>query len=808
MPIQSPPLDNRKYQDLVNQALARIAVHNPEWTNYNDSDPGVTLVQLFAFLTESLLYRVNLVPDRNRRKFLMLLGLGLQPAMPAQGLITFENERGPLQTIPLNANLEVDAGPVPFRTVSALDVLPVETRVVYKRRIANPEPSITAVYEQLYTSYTLDAMQTGSGPPQFAYYETVTLPPPGPALNGPGVRLAAETVDSSLWIALLARTANMTSAAPGTDPRDAVRDAIGGKTISLGFVPLSAGDQEVSPGSSGANADGALFRRLPPGVRASGGSDTPLRFWIPIGGTLDADGQARYRKLDPLMTGDVLQNPGVVQLTLPPKEQLTLWPDLQPLEAGTRNLPPALDDTTLNDRLITWIQVQLAPQTAVAGQDQGGVSQASILWTGINAVSVSQRAHVAAEALPEGTGEPDQTVTLARTPVIAGSVELSVTVNGQTSPWTAIDDLLSAGPEVPVREPRLPPGTCPPRQTIPPQVFTLDPESGTIRFGDGLHGARPPFRATLRAAYDYGVGRAGNVGISAISSGPTLPAGFKVANPVPTWGGADAETVQQGEKQVTRYLQHRDRLVTVEDFQTIAYRTPGVDMGRVEVLPVYNPQLAPNEPGDAPGAVTLLLIPQYDPQQPDAPRPDALFLNTVCAYLDSRRLITTELVLRGPNYQPIWISVGINVSTGASVSAVREAVKAALTTFLSPLPTLNADQRDNPDVLAALPSDSHAATGWPLRTDVVRLQLWAVANRVPGVSLVNDLLLALDTGGPAERVPMIGLDLPRVLGIAVTVGAPLSLDDLRSQTLGTSATGGPGPGLRLLPVPVLPEDCR
>ena len=49
-------------------------------------------------------------------------------------------------------------------------------------------------------------------------------------------------------------------------------------------------------------------------------------------------------------------------------------------------------------------------------------------------------------------------------------------------------------------------------------------------------------------------------------------------------------------------------------------RTPGVEIGRVEVLPAFNPELPPNAAGDAPGAVTLMVIPRSDPLQPDAPR--------------------------------------------------------------------------------------------------------------------------------------------------------------------------------------------
>ena len=59
MPITVPKIDDRRYQDLLSEALARIPVHTPEWTNFNRSDPGVTLVEVFAFLTESLLYRAT-----------------------------------------------------------------------------------------------------------------------------------------------------------------------------------------------------------------------------------------------------------------------------------------------------------------------------------------------------------------------------------------------------------------------------------------------------------------------------------------------------------------------------------------------------------------------------------------------------------------------------------------------------------------------------------------------------------------------------------------------------------------------------
>ena len=117
MTIPIPVLDDRSFDQLVAEAKARIPVHTPEWTNLNDSDPGITIVELFAFLTENLLYRSNRIPEANRIKFLTMLGISLQPASPGNGLVAFSNDRGPLQPpLALPAGTALQAGQVPFLT--------------------------------------------------------------------------------------------------------------------------------------------------------------------------------------------------------------------------------------------------------------------------------------------------------------------------------------------------------------------------------------------------------------------------------------------------------------------------------------------------------------------------------------------------------------------------------------------------------------------------------------------------------------------------------------------------------------------
>jgi predicted phage baseplate assembly protein len=90
MPLPTPNLDDLRFQrDLVDEARRRIIRYCPEWTDYNLSDPGITLIELFAWMSEMLVYRLNRVPEKNYIKFMELLGVQLQPASSARTALTF-----------------------------------------------------------------------------------------------------------------------------------------------------------------------------------------------------------------------------------------------------------------------------------------------------------------------------------------------------------------------------------------------------------------------------------------------------------------------------------------------------------------------------------------------------------------------------------------------------------------------------------------------------------------------------------------------------------------------------------------------
>ena len=766
MPPVEPKIDKRDYESILNEALARIPVHNPEWTNFNDSDPGITLVQLFAYMTDKLLYRSNLIPRRSRLKFLTLLGIDLQPAEAARGMVTFTNKRSPQESVQLSSGMELFASQVPFQTENGLYVLPVQGKVYYKCKIpGDTNDKISAIIDQLYVSFREKGIRIEK-------YETKPLEPPASGtifpivdLAEPGLQEGVETsghaLDQSLWMALLARN---------RDDVEKTRKAIANTVITLGILPELTNAYRVLPpaGTPVDTVKSNLIYEIP--------RKDPDRGWIlPPDDPKKRMDMAVYKPLEARSTVDLLSKPGVVQLTLPDSDNLRLWENLDPLEHGTGNFPPSLEDTDILDRVITWIRIRLQ---APKGSSKQQV-KARINWVGINAAHIIQKIHVSSEILEKGTGEPDQMVTLVNRPVISNSVRL--TVNGEL--WNEIDDLMNAESEVPVRSSKLTSGSNPPhvyKNNV--NVYTIDRNSGEIHFGNGLRGARPPFGSVIRVSYDYGGGPAGMVGIGAINKAPSLSPGLSVSNPLPTWGGSEEESLEEAEKRIPLFLKHRDRLVSRTDFEEIVRETPGINLGRVDVLPLIHPDLPTSK---SPGVITVMVIPSHDPLQPDAPEPDRLFLDMICEHLNPRRLVTTEVHVRAPRYIPVWVSIGVEVIAGLDLAPVLEEVKTSMKKFLSPL------------------TGGFDGHGWPLNNDVEASELLTIATRVSGISKVNSVLLAGKDGKKTDTVTMGGLELPRLMGLAVQSGMAMELDELLGKA--QAEPGDPGTQV-LVHVPVVPPE--
>lgn len=96
-------LDDRGFQELVSEARTRIAQRCPEWTEHNVSDPGITLIELFAWMTEMTTYRLNRVPDKIYVRLLELLGVPLRPPTPALTNVRFTLSAPPVEPVTIAA---------------------------------------------------------------------------------------------------------------------------------------------------------------------------------------------------------------------------------------------------------------------------------------------------------------------------------------------------------------------------------------------------------------------------------------------------------------------------------------------------------------------------------------------------------------------------------------------------------------------------------------------------------------------------------------------------------------------------------
>lgn len=93
MPLAPPNLDDRRFEDLVAEARRIIAKSCPEWTDLSPGDPGMTLVEVFAYLTDLMLYRLNHIPDKAYAAFLGLIGVQCRPPAAAYVRLHFRRAR-------------------------------------------------------------------------------------------------------------------------------------------------------------------------------------------------------------------------------------------------------------------------------------------------------------------------------------------------------------------------------------------------------------------------------------------------------------------------------------------------------------------------------------------------------------------------------------------------------------------------------------------------------------------------------------------------------------------------------------------
>ena len=136
MTLPTPRLDDRTFQQLVDEAKRHVQQRCPAWTDHNVSDPGVTLIETFAWMTDMLLYRLNRVPDQLYVRFLELMGVNLFPPQAARTEVSFRLSAHQPMTVRIAAGTAVstrrtvEERAVGFTTVRDLEIAPSSSRIV------------------------------------------------------------------------------------------------------------------------------------------------------------------------------------------------------------------------------------------------------------------------------------------------------------------------------------------------------------------------------------------------------------------------------------------------------------------------------------------------------------------------------------------------------------------------------------------------------------------------------------------------------------------------------------------------------
>jgi predicted phage baseplate assembly protein len=169
MALPAVNLDDRTFQDIVDEAKRLIPRYTPEWTNHNLSDPGVALIELFAWMSEMVLFRVNQVPDRLFVHFLNLVGIEPFPPSVARADVTFWLSAAQDATISVPAGMQVttarDIGgesSVVFTTVNQLDITPPELTVAMTSD-ARLQRLVDVTDDLRYTGGSVDCFSTVDG---------------------------------------------------------------------------------------------------------------------------------------------------------------------------------------------------------------------------------------------------------------------------------------------------------------------------------------------------------------------------------------------------------------------------------------------------------------------------------------------------------------------------------------------------------------------------------------------------------------------------------------------------------------------
>ena len=574
--LDVPELDERTYDEIVAEATKLIPAYAEEWTDVNPHDPGITILELLAWLTETYSYQLDRITDEHREKYLALMGERRRPPTSA-------STRLRLRLPPDAAWAFVPAG----TRFSAADTDDVDASYRFET-----DHAVTL------TSATLESV--------------VTVTDTG----------WTENTHAN-------RTGGMFYRAFGDDPAAGDAFYLGfdadpfAQTPTLTLTVSYHNENLPEPATHGSLEPSFSPSAEPVWEYRHERDDAWRRLTVE-----DDNTNAFYRS-----------GPITVALSDDQPEPTSGADDLQ--------LPADIRSSEL-----TWLRCRLETAGYEIPPQFDAIEP--------NVVSVSHRVSVTDEELThagrleEAPALDGQTYDFKRSPVLSATVF----VDGHR--WEGVPDFDASGPD--------------------DRHFVLDRTAGTVTFGDGVTGRIPPVDAPIVADYVAGGGEVGNVPATAVwqlsdpgdaIEGPVDDTAIDVEPTGAATGGSDGEAVEDALDRVRRDRRIPYRAITAEDYRTLAAQTPGLRIGRTNVL--------------VEGGEIIVVVVPFAPPDVRAPDPSDGFLSAVRQHITERKLLGDRVTVTGPQYVGLEISVTGRARDRYADDGHDVAVRTAIEEFIHPL---------------------------------------------------------------------------------------------------------------------------
>ena len=735
MSISLPNLDDRRWVDLVEEGRALIPFYSPPWTDHNVHDPGITLIELFAWLAEMDIYQLNRIPERHLRKFLSLVGVHPEPPRPSLAPLSLalkgDLPAGGAVRIPVSVEFEgEDAfGQVTrFRTLNNLTVVRAELKAI-QFKDQNGFRDLTARWRR---GEAIEIFGEDPAPGAELYLGLSHSPPVETpvsllivtrdllegeerrrklAMERDAKRKRCRAPDALLTCDPKSEEAadrKISCSRPARSKHHSARLAVeflAGRGRWQRLCSSSDGGGGVIDDTRAFTLNGRILLRLPEPIFKAQIGQAPdplhyLRFRI-ASGYYDAPPKLRHLALNGVFVEQATPA-GVLKWAI----ATTATIEGKAPKVGKR----ARFNLQFNNR---------GEITHLAFVKDGAAPKFRLLEYRKNAGGHPGLLSIEAARIGKGDGRPNLKLKLPESPALQSGFRLFTIENGHWREWRVRRDFDASGRA--------------------DAHFLLDAAQGVVSLGDGERGRVAPMNAPVIARYLATRADEGNLQadrITRLADAPhnraILGGDFdkvknslaEITNRAPATGGAAAETLPHAIGRAIESVGKTQRAVTLADIEALAMETPGTQLARASARANLHPDfLCLN----APGMITVIVLP-YLPV--DRPTPRKELLREVEAYLSRRRVIGTRLEVIGPSYLEVAAQARVKACAGVNKAELQRRVVASLDRFFHPL-------MGGPD-----------GKGWPFGRDVFRSEVLQVIDETGGVDHVFSLELTANGGEP------------------------------------------------------------